>query len=124
MQSIDVLVRIDRPDHPRLVHVRGQGELHEDPVHALVGVELVEQLEHLALGRRLWETVVSRGDPGLRGGIVFPPDVDVGRRVVADEDRRETDGRAERLDLARDLVPNLLGERLSVDPDRRHRRIP
>ena len=40
----------------RLVHVLGQRQLHEDPVDTVVRVQLVEQIEHLALGRRRWES--------------------------------------------------------------------
>ena len=103
----------------RLVHAR-ERQLHEDAVDPVVGVQLVEHLEHLALLRPLGEPVVARLDARFGGGVVLLADVDVRGRVVADEDRRQADRRAERLDVLRDLRADLLRDELPVDSNRCH----
>ena len=121
MQAVDVLLRVDRPDDSRLVHVLGQRQLDEDPVHGVVRIQLREQLQDLALRRRLRQPVVARRDARLLRRLVLPADVDVRRGVLADEDGREADRTAERLDVLRDLSAHLLRDRLPVDRDSRHR---
>ena len=121
VQPVDVLVRVDRGDDARLVDVRRQRELHEDPVDRVVRVQLLEQLEDLALRRRLGQPVVARLDARLLRGLVLPADVDVRRGIVADEDRRKADVGAERRDVPGDLSADLLRDQFPVDSHSRHR---
>ena len=119
MESVDVLGGIHSLDRPRLVDLRGQRELDEDPVDRVVPVELVDQLEQLLLGCVFGEPVVAGQDAGLDRGLLLQPDVDVGSRVVADEDRAQAD-LAELLDILGDLRTDALGQGLSVHQLRRH----
>src|SRR4029450_13570195 len=57
---------------------------------------------------------VVRVDPDFGRGLVLEPDVDVGRRLVADEDRREPD-LPQLPNLVSNLAPNALGQRFAVD---------
>ena len=65
-------------------------------------------------GVAVGKAVIPRLDAGLGARVVLLRHVDVGRRIVSDEHRREADGTAERLDLFGDSRSQLLGERLSV----------
>ena len=121
METVDVLLGIDGAQHLRLVHVLRQRKLHEDAVDRVVGVQLGDEVEDLALGRIRRETVVARLDPGLVRRLVLRADVDVRRGIVADENRREAHGLAIRPHVLGNLCANLLCERLSVDSNRRHR---
>ena len=56
------------------------------------------------LRRALGQPIVAGDDPDLLGRVLLAPDVDLGSRVVPDEDRAETD-------LAE--IPNLVGDLLS-----------
>ena len=108
VEAVDVLRRIDGARDLGLVHMRGQRELHEDPVHSVVRVQLLEQVEDLALLGRLGKAVVARVDPGLGGRLVLPADVDVRRRIVADEDGGEADGLAKSCDFFGDFRAHFL----------------
>ena len=99
----------------------GQRQLDEDPVDRVVGVQLGEELQELVLGRVGREPEVVRVDADGGRGLVLAGDVDVGGRVVADEDGREPD-LAELLHLRGDLFAHLRRERLAVDQLGGHRR--
>src|SRR5207249_1361853 len=49
VEPVHVLRRIDRARDLRLVHVRWQGKLDEDPVDRVVRVQLLEELDDLVL---------------------------------------------------------------------------
>ena len=51
VKAVDVLAGASRVRHARLVHVRGERQLHEDAVDLVVGVELFDEREHLRLRR-------------------------------------------------------------------------
>ena len=120
VEAVDVLRRRDGVRHPRLVHVRRQRELHEDPVDLVVVVQPVDEREHVVLARVGREAHVAGVDPGLGRRLVLRGDVDVRGRVVADEHRREADV-AELRDLARDVGAHLRGELLPVHAHGGHR---
>ena len=121
MEAVDVLRRIHRAQNRRLVHVLRERQLHEDPVDGVVGVQLGDELEDLALGRVRREAMVARVDSGLVRRLVLRADVDVRRGIVADEDRREAHRLTERAHVLGDLRAHLQRELLPVDPHGRHR---
>ena len=53
IDAIHVLRRVDRRDHRRLVEIRGERELHEDPGHGRVGVQLLDLTDGLLRRRAL-----------------------------------------------------------------------
>ena len=74
-----------------LVDVVRQRQLHEDPVDGVVGVQLGDEREQVVLAGLGRQMMVVRLDPGLAGRLVLLADVDLGGRVVADEDGRQTE---------------------------------
>ncbi len=118
-QPVDVLHRVDGGEELELVQVRRHRRLDDDPVDAVVGVQLLHEREHVLLRGVFGQPLVDRPDPDLLGVFVLEPDVHLGRGVVPDEDRREPE-RAEFLDLAGDLGAHLLGEGLPVHERRGH----
>ena len=90
VQSVDVLHRIDRPHHARFVDLLGQRRLDEDPVDLVVLVQLFDELDELVLGRRGGQAMVDRLDADLLCRLVLEADVDLRRRIVADQHGRET----------------------------------
>ena len=97
----------------------GQRKLDEQRVHLVVGVQLGHLREQLVLAGRLGQPQVDGVHPGLGRRLVLEPDVDVGRRVVADEHRRQADA-AERADVVGDAGADPLRERLAVHEGRCH----
>ena len=63
MEAVDVLDRIDGADDAALVDLRGQRQLDEDAVDRVVGVQLGDEVEQLALGRLLRQAQVSASIP-------------------------------------------------------------
>ena len=59
MQAVDVLDRVDRCDHARLVDPARHRQLDENPVDLVVGVQLRDDREHLLLGGRLGQPYVA-----------------------------------------------------------------
>ncbi len=117
MEAVDVLDRRDGADDAVLVDLLGERQLAEDPGYALVRVELGDEPEKLLLGRLGRELVVERLDPDLAARFLLPFDVDLRRRVLADEDRGEADRMREPGDVLRDLRAYPLGERFAVHED-------
>ena len=123
-QPVDVLGRVDRRDDPVGVDLAGQRKLDEDPVDAASSPEPGDKLQQLVLAS---SPPAGRGgptDPGLLAGAVLVADVDLGRRVLADQDRRQgrPPARLRRVgrDLARDPLADRGRDRLAVDDPRRH----
>ena len=120
MEPVDVLGRRDGVGHLRLVHVRRQRELHEDPVHLGVDVQPVDERENVLLARVRREPHVAGVDPGLGRRLVLRRDVYVRGRVVTDEHRGEPYV-PELRDVARDVCPHPGGELLPVHAHGGHR---
>ena len=99
----------------------GQRQLDEDPVDRVVGVQLGEQRQELLLGRVRGQADVARVDPDRLRRLLLAADVDVRRRVVADEHGGEADV-PELGDLGRHFLAHLGRQRLAVDDGRGHRR--
>ena len=118
-QSVDVLARRDLRQHDGLIDVVGKRHLDEDAVDLGVAIELGDERDELGLGDVGRELVVDRADPGLLAGLALVADVDVGGRVVADEDRRQAGrplaGRDPRFDDVLDPPAERGGDRLAVE---------
>ena len=121
MEAVDVLVRRDGVRDARLVDVRRERQLDEDPVDLVVGVELVDEREDVRLGCVVASRRMSRASIPASVAAVLQPDVDVRGGVVADQHGREPDV-TELLDLACDVGADPLRERLAVHERRRHAR--
>ena len=119
VQAVDVLHRVDGGEELVLVEVRRQRCLDDHTVDAVVLVQAPDQRKHVLLRGVLGEPLVDRPDPDLLGVGVLEADVDLRRRVVPDEDRREPE-RAELDDLPRHLLAHLRGERFTVHERRGH----
>ena len=117
VEAVDVLDRRDRADDAVLVDLLGERQLAEDPGHALVRVELVDEPEKLLLRRLGGELVVERLDPDLAAGLLLALDVDLRRRVLADENRGEADRPAELFDVLATSRADPLGECFSIHED-------
>ena len=114
-EAVDILGRVDQPDELVLVEVVGQRELEQDAVHAVVGVQVADQLGELLRRHVAAGLVVERLDAHLGGVLALHAHVDGGGRVVADQDRREARLAVHRIDLALHLLAHLGGDRLAVD---------
>jgi hypothetical protein len=114
-EAVHVLRRIDQPDELVLVEVLGQRELEQDAVHAVVRVQRADQLRELLGHDVSARLVVERLDPDLGRVLPLHAHVHGGRRVVADEDRREPRRPIHRRDLAPHLLAHLRRDSLPVD---------
>ena len=71
METVHVLLAADRRDHPILVDMLRQGQLHQNPVHAVVGVQFADQRQQLRLARlrRAADRRVANPHLGRRLGL-------------------------------------------------------
>ena len=126
MEAVDILVGVDRRDDPLLVDMVGQRQLDEDAVDRIVGVELVDQIDQLLLADRRIAAIFEALHPRLDRRLVLRSDIDLARRVLADEDdrkaRRAPGGGAERRDQFPDSGAQIGRECLAVDDVRAHAR--
>src|SRR4029079_4639516 len=120
MDAVDVLLRCDRLDHAVLVDVVGRRKLDEQAVHAVVRVELGNRLEQLVLRQVGRQLEVARVHTGLGRRLLLQIDVDVRRRVVADQNGGEPYA-SELGDGSGHLLAHLRAERLAVDEGGGHR---
>ena len=90
MESVDVLARVDRPDHSRLVDVPWGRGLHEDAVDCRVGVETGDEAEQLFLRGGGGEFEFARIHAELAAGLVLAADIGPRGGMVAEEDHGET----------------------------------
>ena len=88
-QAVDVLRRVDQRDELVLVELVGQRQLQQDAVHAVVGVQLAEQLGELVRGDVAARLVVEGLDADLGRVLPLHAHVDGRRGIVADEHRRQ-----------------------------------
>jgi hypothetical protein len=107
MEAVDVFVRAHGIEDALLADLTGKGELDEDAVDRVVGVEAIEKREELGFARRLRERVEHTADPDFGRCLLLVPRVDVARGIVADENDleawRATVRRGELSDAAGDL---------------------
>ncbi len=96
VKAVDVLVRIDGIDHGIGIDLVGQGELDQDAVDAVVGVELFDQRQQLGLRGGVGQAVVEGLHAGLDDRLALVAHIDLARRVLADQHDGEAGGDAVR----------------------------
>jgi hypothetical protein len=91
VEAVDVLVRVDRSDHLVAVAVerRRQRELDENAVDRRIVVERGDQRHQLRLRRVGRQGMLDRMEAELLGLPRLRPDIDLARRVLADQHHRE-----------------------------------
>eukprot|EP00982_Pelagococcus_subviridis_P006481 30135-Pelagococcus_subviridis.AAC.15 len=119
VEPVHVLLQGDRREDLLLVHVLRKRELDEDAVAVRVGVEALDDLKHLRLGRGLRDLLVERPDPSLVARLALHPHVRRAVRSRADDDDREPrDAAVRRLELGHlllDLGADVRRDRFAVD---------
>ena len=89
MKAVDVLGRIDGQQHVRGVDVPGQRQLHQDAVHAGIGVEPGDQRQQLGLGGLLGQAMIEARHAELGRHLALAAHIDLAGRIGADQDRRQ-----------------------------------
>ncbi|ARF89629.1 uncharacterized protein BCN122_II2886 [Burkholderia cenocepacia] len=89
METINILVDIDRFDDPPHVDVGRQWQLNQNAVNALIGVQPMNQLEHIPLCRRRWQHVALAANPTLLAGAQLVTYVHCRGWVIADQHHSE-----------------------------------
>ena len=124
VEAVHILVRVDRGDHHLLVDMLGQRQLDEDAVHRRIGVEHADQRQQLVLRRRLGQAVGGADHARRLGRLALGTDIDLARRVLADDHHRQPRlaprRRLESGDQRRHAFTQRRRERLAVDDVRRH----
>ena len=128
MEAVDILGRIDRGEHLLRIDLRGQRQLHQDAVHDRIGVEPPDQRQQFGLAGRLRQAVIERAHAAADGRLGLAGDIDLARRVVADQHHREPRHQAavarQPMRRVRDLAAQLRRDRLAVDDPRGHAAMP
>ena len=118
MEPVRVLRGRDGVDHEVFVQVAGQRQLHEDAMHSRVVVQLVDQRQQVRLRGIGVQLVLVRIHADFDGLLALVADVDLARRVLADQNHGEAGGDAvaglECGNLRRDFLTNRGGEGFTV----------
>src|SRR6266481_5940017 len=117
-EPVDVLCRRDRSNDRVLVERVGERQLHQDTVHVEARVQLFDERHELRRRRIGGQPVPEGAHPERGAAFLLRADVDARRRVVADEDRRETGDDTsigERRHPPADLRADPLRHRLAVE---------
>ena len=119
MKSVNVFRRIDGVEHSRGIDLLGQRKLHENPVHALIGVELCHKAHELVLRDVRRQLVIERSHAPIDNGFRLRADIDFARRIVAGEhDSKAGHKIVPRFQFGRsagNLCAQILRDRLTVD---------
>ena len=119
MEAVHVLGGIDSQQHACFVDLKGQRELHQDPVDLGVRIEALHQTEQLRFGGVGRERELARVEAQLASVPVLHADVDLARRILPDQDRGQPGHHAalgaEPLDSDLHLRPDLARDRVAVD---------
>ena len=94
MEAIDVLGGIDGGQHLHRVDMLRKRQLHENAVAGGVAVELLDQRQHIGLGRFGGKPVLPRVHADFDGLLRLVGDIDSGGRILAHQHHREAGGEA------------------------------
>ena len=86
MEGIGVLGGVHRFGHGGRRNMFGQGELNQDAVDPVVGIEVRDQPEQRVLGSGLGEQVLGRIHPNPCAGAFFTLDVGAAGGIIPDQD--------------------------------------
>ncbi len=124
-EAVDVLVGTDELTDGVAVERLGHGQLAEDAVDGVVGVELLDQGLDLGLGGARGQVVAGAEHADLLAAAVLARDVDLRGGVLADEHGGETwhttEFGRERRDLLLDRRAPRGGDGLAVENESAHR---
>ncbi len=111
METVGVLARVDRFEHPARIDVQRQRHLHQNSVDIVAGVELVDEREQFFGRDRFRRRQFFTENSQLCAGFDLVADVDFGAGVVADQNYGESGRTGEATDarsqLRQDLRPHL-----------------
>ena len=94
MQTVDILFGSDRLDHRIGIKIVRQRQLHENAVNFRIRVELGDKGLKLTLRGFGGQCVLHRLEAALLGHTALGRDIDVGGRVIADNDHGQPRSRA------------------------------
>ena len=124
MERIDILQRKNRVQDAGCGNALGQRQLHQDAMHARVAVKPIDERQEF-VGRRFGrQPMQAAGEPVLLAGLLLVADIDLARRIFADQDRGQAGphagGEGELADVGCDFGTDLLRERFAVQKGRSH----
>ena len=85
MEAVDVLGRINSCNNLLCIYLFRQWQLYEDTVHLLVRVERRDERDQFGFASAGRQSVVKGPHAGLCDRLGFGADVDLARRIVANE---------------------------------------
>src|SRR5258708_5414733 len=119
VKTVNVFRRIERGHYPPRVDAARQWQLDKDAVDSVVAIEPGDQLEDFRHSAIAGQAVFERSDPHFGTGACLVANIDLARRIVADQDRGKTGGDpmaiAEDRGCFGDALPQTGGDRLAVD---------
>ena len=86
VEAVDILVKVDALQHAVHVDLWWQRQLHQDAVDGRIGIERIDTAHQLILGGRHRQFDQLRTDTHELAGGHFVADVDLGGRIIADQD--------------------------------------
>ena len=118
-EAVHVLLRRNRIDDRLVADVLRHRQLDEDAVNRGIDVQVLDELDEFFLGRRLRQTDLARIHARFRAGLLLRGHVAHARRIVPDENDRETGRNAllflERLHSRRNLRAEIRRQLLAID---------
>ena len=117
MQSVHILARSNGVQHSLGIDMRGKGQLDENAVDLVAGVERGNQLQHLLSGDGVGRRDEVAEDAQIGAGLHFVADVDLRCRHMAHQHRRKARPDAlgnQRTDLIHNFPFDLCGNRRPI----------
>ena len=105
-QAVDVLVWIDAIDHPVRIDLLGQRQLDQNTMHFRILVQALDELDQRRFAGVFREPMFVGIHPGRERHLALAADIDLARRIIADQDDGQSRGQLMLFLQIRDGVAN------------------
>jgi hypothetical protein len=94
VETVDILLGIDRGEHGFGIDLLGKRKLHQNSVDGRIGTQTANQREQLLAGGGVGEPMIDGSDARFGAPPTLVSDVDLRSRVLADQHDSEAGGHA------------------------------
>ena len=123
MQPVNILLRTHRQQNGRLINLTWQRKLHQNPVDGIIAVQGLNRAEQLLRRCLLGQPNFATVDAKVLTSLDLVTNIDLGSRVVADQNRRQARLNTltlQRLHLQSYFLPDLFSDPRAIDDSCRH----
>ena len=89
MKAVHILLRINSPDHPVLIHMRRKRKLNQNAVDGRIRIQLIHLCKELLFGCRFRQQDFFVDDAAFLAGTNLIAHINLTRRILTDQNHRK-----------------------------------